>query len=131
MDTTRGLSRRRFVGTALEATALVAAAGVIKPLTALTGEPESGVVLYDPRFTAAKALATELGRGSRLAEVAGDPTDLVLALAAREKGVSLPCVRGVTTESVPFCLLALMPGAKLTQRRHDRDLFVWTLEAQV
>jgi hypothetical protein len=119
-------SRRRFVrdaaGTALLA-ALVAGTG--RPAAA---EPPAGTVFYDPRFAISKAAASRLGRGP-LQAIGGDPTELLLQVAARGPGATQR-LRGVTTESVPFCLAALMPGSKLTQRRIDRDLFVWTLESK-
>ena len=46
----------------------------------------------------------------------------------RAAGPSLR-LQGVTTESVPFCLQQLAPRARVTQRRVDRDLFIWTFEA--
>jgi hypothetical protein len=126
MESTDQWSRRRFLGVSADAALLASLASVLRPLTALADAREPTLTVYDPRFPAALALARDLGGGAAPRPAATDPTDLVLALADAP-GARL---QGVTPESVPFCLAQLLPGARLTQHRADRDLFVWTLETR-
>lgn len=126
MDPTEYWSRRRFLGVSADAAVLAAVAGALKPLGVMAGEDAATVTFYDPRFAASLELARSLGPGSVPRPAGTDPTDLVLQL------VRAPAARlqGVTPESVPFCLAQLLPGARLTQQRVDRDLFIWTLETR-
>jgi hypothetical protein len=134
-------SRRRFVSGAAGTAMLATLARTLAPAPAAAASRKptpaglsdlTGMTLYDPRFANARAVAARLGRGSRYA-IHGDATDVALHLAARQRAASgqAPAalrIHGVTTEAVPFCLAALVPGSRLAQRRIDRDLFVWTLE---
>jgi hypothetical protein len=89
--------------------------------------------LYDPRFATAKAVASRLGHGPLYA-IHGDPTELAARIVAlrrmprADRTSRMLRMRGITTEAVPFCLAGVLPGARLSQRRLDRDLFIWTLE---
>lgn len=117
-------TRRRFVAGVAGTALLVSLVEAGAPLQA--AGPASGMTLYDPRFAQARAVASRLGHGP-LCAVPADPTELLLRLSTLGCGRRL---RGVTTDAVPFCLTSLMPRARLTQRRIDRDLFVWSLESK-
>jgi len=123
-------SRRQFMSATADATVLATLAGALKPLTALAADGGPTLTLYDPRFAAARPLALALAGPQSLCATGGDPTELVLEFADGKFGRTPARLQGVTTESVPFCLQQLIPGARLIQRRADRDLFVWTLEGR-
>ena len=128
MDPTGPWSRRRFIGASADAALIATVAGALKPLAAVADTPNSTVTLYDPRFDAAAGLARSLAGDAPVQPAGTDPTDLVLHLADAAPGALR--LQGVTTESVPFCLRQLLPDARYTERRVDRDLFIWTLDAR-
>jgi hypothetical protein len=130
MDAAGAWSRRRFLGATADAAVLATLAGALKPLASLAGQGEGTTTLYDPRFPAARPLALELAGAGRLCVAGGDPTALLQHWVDGTSGDTRPRLQGVTTESLPFCLRQLAPRARLTQRRIDRDLFVWTFEAR-
>jgi hypothetical protein len=130
MDPTGQWSRRRFIGATADAGLIATVAGALKPLAAMAGSPGATVTLFDPRFETAQSLARDLAGGAPLQAATQDPTDLVLQyVAAADAGAPLR-LQGVTTDTVPFCLRQLLPDATFTERRVDRDLFIWTLEAR-
>ena len=128
MDPTGPWSRRRFIGASADAALIASVAGALQPLTAVADAPNSTVTLYDARFDAAAGLARSLAGDAPLQAAGTDPTDLVLHLAGTAPGALR--LQGVTTEAVPFCLRQLLPDARYTERRVDRDLFIWTLDAR-
>ena len=128
MERTERYSRRRFMGTAAEVAALATMATTLKPLVTITSAVGDQITVYDPRFAAAEPLAFELAGAGRLLPTNGDPTVLLMQLNNRGPDAVLPRLQGVTTESIPFCLHQWIPGRRLSQRRLDRDLFVWLLE---
>ena len=130
MDASETWSRRRFLGRTADVALLSALAGALQPLATLAAEGSADATLYDPRFPAARTLALELAVHGRLLATDGDATALVRQWADRSAGDAIPRLQGVTTESLPFCLQQLAPQGRLTQRRVDRDLFVWTFEAR-
>jgi len=120
-------SRRQFVRGAAGAALL---ASLVKLPSASTADyAAAGLTLYDPRFATSQAIASRWGQAT-LRAIQGDPTELALRLAGHSRAAPLR-IRGVTTEVVPFCLASLIAGTQLTQRRIDRDLFVWMLERRV
>jgi hypothetical protein len=130
MDRMEHWSRRRFMGTSTDAAILAVLACTLRPPTLSAAEREGGITLFDPRFSASKPLAVKLAGAEGLRAIGSDVTSFVLQFVdARFRGNPLR-LQGVTTESVPFCLRQLIPGARLTQSRVDRDLFAWTLEAR-
>jgi hypothetical protein len=124
------MSRRQFVHSTLEITAIVAATGAAAHALASAAR-ESGVyTLYDSRFGPALDAARALAGESRLQAVSGDVTDFAPALLTRTRVNQTLTIRGATTDSVPFCLehLARSLGTpRLTLQRLNRDLFNWTL----
>jgi hypothetical protein len=129
-----GVSRRAFIANARDAAALATIATALRPLSALaaTGTSTGDVatpVYFDLRFPAARAMAAQLAGGGAVTAISGDATELLFAASS---GASQPVMlRGVTTESVPFCLSqAVVKGKrpKLIQTRLDQDLFAWSLE---
>jgi hypothetical protein len=108
------------------AVVLIESSGAVTPpmaCAAKTGGPD--LTFFDPRFARARVLALELAKGGELAPVSGDPTDLVMRL---ESLAQAGPVRGVTVESVPFCLRQFHPRAVLKVHRVDRDLFAWEIQ---
>jgi hypothetical protein len=130
MDAAQRWSRRHFLGRTADVALLSALAGALEPLATLAAQGTPGATLYDRRFPAARVLALELARAGPVQATDGDATAFVSEWADLVTGDSLPRLQGVTTESVPFCLQQLVPQGRLTQRRVDRDLFVWTFEAR-
>ena len=130
MDAAGTWSRRRFLGRTADVALWSTLAGALQPLSTLAAEGSAGTTLYDPRFPAARSLALGLAGSGTVVATDGDATALVLQWADRKAGDAAPRLQGVTTESLPFCLLQLAPQGRLTQRRVDRDLFVWTFEAR-
>ena len=130
MEAAGNWSRRRVMGAAADAAALAALAGAMKPLVLLAAEGEPVTTLYDPRFPAARVLALGLAGADRLSTIGGDATLLLQKWVDRRAADPSLRLQGVTTESVPFCLQQLAPRARVTQRRVDRDLFIWTFEAR-
>jgi len=128
MTPTGRYSRRRFMGTAAEATALGALALALKPLAAIACADDLTLTVYDPRFPAAEPTARRLAGVGRLLRTHGDPTSLLVHWTALQPGFPPPRLQGVTTESIPFCLEQCRPGSRLRQERLDRDLFVWHIE---
>jgi hypothetical protein len=128
MERTGRCSRRRFMGTAAEVAALAAVATTLRPLVTIASAVGDQITMYDPRFAAAKPLAFALAGAGRLLPVNGDPTMLLTLLRNPGRDVVPPRLQGVTTESIPFCLQQWLPGRRLSQRRLDRDLFIWLLE---
>ena len=116
------------MATTADAAVAAALASALRPLTVLASGTDVCVTLYDPRFGASRPLAVEMAGGGAIETIHGDPTALALNLTQPMSGSRRRRLQGVTTESVPFCLGQLLPGSHLTQRRIDRDLFVWTLE---
>jgi hypothetical protein len=105
----------------------------VAPLSALAASPADPPVLFDPRFSAARRYAVEWAGPGAVQALQDDVSDLVLSLWAPHPQ-RRTALRGVTTESVPFCLRELAPRATrptVTQRRLDRDLFAWTWVLQV
>jgi hypothetical protein len=92
--------------------------------------PKWDYVLFDERFETAQRLAASWRAASVPIAVQGDITALwssELDRAVRERPLHL---RGVTTESVHFCLrIALGEHARLAAgvSRLDRNLLVWTM----
>jgi len=130
MDASETWSRRRFLGRTADVALLSALAGALQPLATLAAEGSVDATVYDPRFPAARTLALELAGRGRVLATDGDATVLVRQWAGRNAAEVLQRLQGVTTESLPFCLQQLAPQGRLTQRRVDRDLFVWTFEAR-
>ena len=130
MDASKTWSRRGFLGRTAELALLSTLAGALQPLATLAAEGSAAAVLYDSRVPAARPLALELAGHGRVLAADGDATSLVRQWADRSGGDAQPHLQGVTTESLPFCLQQLAPQGRLTQRRVDRDLFVWTFEAR-
>ncbi len=126
----KALSRRQFIGASAEAALLCTLAATLKPLTAFAVDEGAITTLYDPRFPEARSRALELAGAGRLCPTGGDPTELVLQ-ALQDRPANARRLQGVTTESVPFCLRLFAPHAQLKQRRIDRDLFEWSLEARI
>ena len=130
MDASETWSRRGFLGRTAELALLSTLAGALQPLATLAAEGSADATLYDPRFPAARTLALELAGHGRVLATDGDATVRVRQWAGRNAAEVLQRLQGVTTESLPFCLQQLAPQGRLTQRRVDRDLFVWTFEAR-
>ena len=128
MERTGRYNRRRFMGAAAEVAALAALVPTLKPLVAIASAVGEQITVYDPRFAAAEPLAFELAGAGRLLPTHGDPTMLLRLLKNPGRDAVPPRLQGVTTESIPFCLQQWVPGRRLSQRRLDRDLFVWLLE---
>ena len=131
------MNRRQFLGTALDATAIAAVAAALQPLAAVAANAAAEPVFFDPRFPAARALAEQLAGGSELLPVSGDPLDLLERHVTAGNAISSSTasgsrfLRGVTPESVPFCLSQISHGGQrptLTLTRIDQDLFSWQLE---
>jgi hypothetical protein len=55
-------------------------------------------------------------------------TDIALWFETRAARRSRTRIRGVTTESVSFCLRQFAPRAALSIQRIDRDLFSWAIQ---
>jgi hypothetical protein len=124
------MSRRQFVQSTLEVTAMVAASGAVAPLVLCSARRSSVYTLYDTRFGPALDAARAMAAGSPLQTVGGDVTDLAVSLLTRTRANQTLIIRGATTDSVPFCLehLARSLGTpRLILQRLDRDLFTWTL----
>jgi hypothetical protein len=128
------MNRRTFITTARDTAALATIASALQPLSAFasnaTSKRESASPVYfDPRFPAARAMAAQLAGGDAVTAVSGDATELLIATcSSASQSIRL---RGVTTESVPFCLSQIAINGhrpQLSQTRLDQDLFAWTLE---
>jgi hypothetical protein len=85
------------------------------------------MTVFDRRFDDAQRLALQLAHGGPLQSISGDATDLALWLQTQAVARTGACVRGVTPESVPFCLGQLVPRARVSIERIDRDLFAWII----
>jgi hypothetical protein len=86
------------------------------------------LTVFDRRFRHAHGLAKKFGDGhGRIQAIAGDATDLTLWFRSHAASGKRACVRGFTTETVPFCLSQMAPRARLMINRIDQDLFAWTL----
>jgi hypothetical protein len=127
------VTRRRFVGNAAAAGALVAAGGST-PAPADQGPRALRITLYDHRFAGAREEAQVRAAGASVTPVGGDVTDLLPALlasarAARASAASAAVViQGITAESVPFCLAPALQAAgfqPVATARLTRDLFHW------
>ncbi len=123
------ISRRQFAQGAFGSAAALALVSAVEPLDAFAAASATEVVLFDPRFPAARSYAARWADAGALRAFEGDVSDLVLSLW--DPGRRLPTrLRGVTTESIPFCLRELTTRTGrpvLEQQRLDRDLFAWTL----
>jgi hypothetical protein len=124
------LNRRTFVRAALELGAIVA---TTPACCGTTRGRDDSPVLYDPRLPRSREAARAAFGAARHVAVAGDATQLVHDLAgAAQSEVRL--LRGVTTDSVPFCLQTAahaIGATHLRSLRLDRDLFIWQLYLQV
>ena len=118
--------RRRFIGSALSTAAALA---LLKDSPVADGVPGTAdLTFFDRRFARARELALELANGGTLRPVDGDPTEVAFWIQSyTSRGQPRRRIRGVTVESVPFCLKTLNPRSGLWLRRIDRDLFVWTI----
>jgi hypothetical protein len=127
-----GMSRRKFLGTTLDATLLATVATALQPLCALAGNaPAGSPVFFDPRFAAARVAAAHLAGSDTLLPVAADPTDMLAAALRTASTTDRPRLRGVTPESIPFCLSQLTVRGErptLSLHRIDQDLFAWQLD---
>jgi hypothetical protein len=120
------VGRRQFIGLGLGA-----AAGALG-MASVSRWPHRSlgagdVIVFDRRFERAAGLATRMAGGRSLRAIAGDATELALWLQSRARLGRRACVRGVTTESVPFCLRQIAPRASLAIERIDHDLFSWAV----
>ena len=116
--------RRQFIWLGLSGVGAVAAAGARGWGRELSPQ---GLTVFDRRFDDAQRLALQLAHGGPLQPIAGDATDLALWLQSQAAARTDLCVRGVTPESVPFCLAQIVPRARVSIGRVDRDLFAWTI----
>ena len=126
-----GVSRRRFLGAAVDAATLTALTGALRPLQAFAARGGGAPVLFDPRFPTARIAASRLAGVGELLAVSADPSDLLPALRGPQDRAQSWSLRGVTPESVPFCLeqlLARHGRPVLSVKRLDQDLFIWKLE---
>jgi hypothetical protein len=116
------LDRRRFLH-GVAAIGVLPAIGYGAPQQG--GFPSACLTLYDERFAQARMIVSSLAAGGPTRNVDGDPTDVALLLtSARERGRTLD-LRGITVESIPFCLAGHAPRGNLRIHRLDRDLFIW------
>ena len=116
-------------------------AGLLLPLTrggAVLGEPAAVAAparfaFYDPRFPLALEHAARLGATGPW-RAAGDDVSVEWQQLLRPALAHGPLVvTGITAPSASFCLEILVREralVHLTQRRIDRDLIHWQLEAQ-
>jgi hypothetical protein len=119
-------SRRAFLCASLEAGAILAAA----PLWAeARSDLADAGVLFDPRWRRSLIAARAAFGTSRYQPVGSDATQLATLLFTPGRSQRI-LLRGVTTDSVPFCLeqCARAGTARLRTDRLDRDLFIWRLE---
>ena len=119
-------SRRDFICASLEAGVILAAAPV---WARSSSDGADAGVLFDPRLPRSLIAARAAFRASRYQPVGGDATQLATALFT-QAGPGHIVLRGVTTDSIPFCLeqCARLGTAQLRMDRLDRDLFIWRLE---
>jgi hypothetical protein len=123
------MKRRVFLGVAT-ASALFPAALRQANATLAAGSPKWDYVLFDERFETAHRLAASWRAATLPIAVRSDVTALwrgELERVAREHPLHL---RGVTTESVHFCLrILLSEHTRLDGRvsRLDRNLLLWTM----
>jgi hypothetical protein len=124
------VTRRRFVGTATAAGALIAA-GSPTPAPAVQGPQALRITFYDHRFAGALEEAQARAGGAAVTPVGGDVTDLLAGLltqARQTAGSPGVVIQGITAESVPFCLEPMLRGAgfgPVVTARLSRDLFHW------
>jgi len=120
------VGRRQFIGLGLGA-----AAGALGMATVSRWPRRTlgagDVIVFDRRFERATELASRAAGGRPLRAIAGDATELALWLQSRARLGRRACIRGVTTESVPFCLRQIAPRASLSIERIDHDLFSWAV----
>lgn len=121
-------SRREFLCASLEAGAILAAAPV---WARSSSDVTDAGVLFDPRLPRSLIAARAAFGASRYQPIGGDVTQLATRLFT-QAGPERIVFRGVTTDSVPFCLeqCVLAGTARLRTDRLDRDLFIWRLEVQ-
>ena len=124
------VDRRRFVGTAAAAGALIAAGGPT-PAPAARRPQALRITFYDHRFAGAREEALARAGDAAVTPVGGDVTDLLPALLAQARqatGSQVVVVQGVTAESVPFCLAPALQAQgfrPVATARLSRDLFHW------
>ena len=118
-----GPSRRGLLAVAIAIAADLGAGDLAASAKPIAGSP----TFYDPRFASARGLAARLAAGGALIPIQGDVTELAASLGQGPLLRPPIVLRGVTTETPPFCLAQVLKG-RLRQRRLDQDLFAWSLE---
>jgi hypothetical protein len=119
------MGRRTFIGLGLGAMGAMCV-GNVAGSTPVPSEA-ADLTVFDQRFPQASTLAFRFADGGSTQPIAADVTDLALWLRSRAVRGRRTCVRGVTPESVPFCLRQMAPRVGMSIRRIDRDLFAWAV----
>jgi hypothetical protein len=125
------LTRRRF----LECAAMTIALLPIDPAAApgmasrSVRASQTRLTLFDGRFDRATEFAADLAAGGATRNINGDATEIVLWLTSARHRANEIQLRGITLESIPFCLAHHAPRAHVVMHRLDRDLIVWSFDA--
>jgi hypothetical protein len=90
---------------------------------------QTRLTLFDGRFDRATEFAADLAAGGATRNINGDATEIMLWLTLARHRANEIQLRGITLESIPFCLAQREPRTHVVMHRLDRDLFVWSFDA--
>jgi hypothetical protein len=127
------MNRRRFMK-ALSSTLLLPLSPALNASAWSSSDKlQSDQFFYDDRFAGARKLALELACPGEIIPVQSDITDIWRAGLNRVCRQGPMVMRGVTTESVHFCLRTMVADcAEIESQisRVDRDLYLWTIKSE-